>query len=69
MPLSASSTSREILRHIDLSSEGRAVFADIVAHVEVSYFGMYEPGEEDYAICRRSFDTLIQTFRQGSFGK
>lgn len=66
-PLSSSLTSREILRHVSLPSEGRSVFADIVERVEISYFGAYRPGEEDYSVCRQSFDVLTRTLRQKSF--
>jgi hypothetical protein len=61
--ISASLTSREMLRHVDLPSEGRDVFADIVARVEVSYFGRQRPLEQDYLACRSSFDTLTRVLR------
>jgi len=62
--ISASMTSREILRRVELSSEGRAVFADIVSRVEVSYFGTHLPGAVEYTSCRESFDTLTGFLRR-----
>lgn len=64
-PIAASLTSREILRQMDLSPEERGVFATIVGSVEISYFGSHQPGEEEYDVCRRSFDDLTELLRRG----
>ena len=64
--IAASLTSREILHRIGLPPEGRAVFADIIRRVEISYFGAHQPGEEDYLACRRSFEALTELLRKGS---
>ena len=64
--IAASLTSREILRHVGLSSEGRFAFADIIDRVEVSYFGTHQPGADEYGACRSSFDTLTGALRQHS---
>jgi hypothetical protein len=64
-PIAASLTSREILRHVDLSPEERSVFATIVDSVEVSYFGTHQPGGDEYAVCRRSFDALTDLLKRG----
>ena len=66
VPISVSLTSREILRGIAFSPEGREAFADIVGRVEISHFGTHSPGAEDYAACRRSYDDLFAVLRQGS---
>lgn len=58
MAISESLTSREIFRLAVLPSEGTAAFADIISHVEISYYGLYRPGPDDYAACRNSFETL-----------
>ncbi|MDR2780536.1 MAG: hypothetical protein LBB28_05370, partial [Synergistaceae bacterium] len=50
--IAASLTSRELLRHLDLSPEEREVFGTLVDSVEISYFGGYEPGEDEYLTCR-----------------
>ena len=63
--ISVSLTSRDILRRIALPPEGLAVFSDIISRVEISYFGTYQPGVEEYRACRRSFDTLTDLLRQG----
>lgn len=63
--ISASMTSREILRRVELSAEGRLVFADIVSRVEISYFGKHLPRAEEYFACRESFDTLTGLLRRG----
>jgi hypothetical protein len=57
---SDSLTSREILRSPRLSEPARALLGDIVARVELSYFGGYPAGDADYAQCRRSYDALAQ---------
>jgi hypothetical protein len=64
-PIAASLTSREILRHIGLSDEERDVFATIVGSVEISRFGPHNPGEGEYAACRRCFDRLTSLLSRG----
>jgi len=64
--IAASLTSREILYHIALPSEGRPVLSDIISRVEVSYFGGHRPGADDYKACRDSFDALTDVLRQHS---
>jgi hypothetical protein len=63
-PIASSLTSREILARVPLSPEARALFAGIIDRVEISHFGPYLPGEEDYTACRRSFEELTRTLRQ-----
>lgn len=64
--IAASLTSREILHRIGLFPEGRAMFADIIHRVEISYFGAYQPDQEDYLACRHSFKKLTELLRKGS---
>lgn len=64
--IASSLTSREILSSLELPSPGRTSFADIVSRVEVSYFGAHEPGREEYLACRRSFEVLRASLRQGA---
>jgi hypothetical protein len=62
-----SMTSREILRRARLPENAKQLLKDIVTHVELSYFGTYPAGEQDYAACRSSFEKLLaelQTFPQ-----
>lgn len=63
LSIAASLTSREILGRISLPPEGRSGFADIIGRVEVSYFGPYQPGADEYLACRRSFERLTGTLR------
>jgi hypothetical protein len=67
-PIAASLTSRELLRKLDLSPEEREVFGTLVRSVEISHFGGYEPGEDEYLACRRSFDALTDLLRGYSCG-
>jgi hypothetical protein len=67
-PIAASLTSRELLRLLDLSPEEREVFGTLVESVEISHFGGYEPGEDEYLACRRSFDALTDLLRRYSYG-
>jgi len=64
--IAVSLTSREILRHVSLPSEGRSVFADIIDRVELSYFGGRRPGADEYTACRGSFDALTDVLRRYS---
>ena len=51
-------TSREILRSVRLSDRGLAALRDIIARVELSYFGEHPARAADYQGCRASFDAL-----------
>jgi hypothetical protein len=62
-PIAESLTSRELLRNLELSPDEREVFKTIVGSVEVSHFGGYEPGEDEYRSCRRCFDALTELLR------
>jgi hypothetical protein len=53
-----SMTSREILRSTRLSLEGRALLREIVARVELTYFGDHPAGPADYQACRDCFAAL-----------
>jgi len=64
--IAASLTSREILYHVALPSEGRPVLADIISRVEVSYFGGHRPGADEYKACRDSFNALTDVLRRCS---
>jgi len=59
-------TSREILRGARLGPAGRTSLRDIIAAVERTYFGGYPAQAQDYADCRRSFDTLRHALRGGA---
>lgn len=59
VPISESLTSREILRRVELDPAAHAALADIIGRVEISYFGRHEPGAEEYAACRSSYDGLL----------
>ena len=56
--IAVSLTSREILHHVKLPSEGRDHFADIINRVEISFFGGRRPVVDDYIACRSSYDSL-----------
>lgn len=62
--IASSLTSREILRHIGLSAQSHAMFSDIIGRVEVSYFGNYRPGPQDYQACRRSYEGLAASLAE-----
>lgn len=59
-------TSREILRSARLPDEGRASLRDLIARVELSYFGAYPAAQQDYAACRTSFDALMRSLGAGA---
>lgn len=61
----ASLTSRELLRSLELPPEQRALFAEIIGRVEVSWFGPHEPDGEEYAACRRDFESLKRMIHAG----
>ena len=52
-------TSREILRRVPLSEEGRAALRDIVGRVEWTYFGEHPAAAADYEACRERFQFLM----------
>ena len=58
-------TSREILRGARLDTAGRTSLRDIIAAVERTYFGGYPAQAQDYADCRRHFDTLRRALQGG----
>jgi len=58
-----SMTSREILRNVKVSDDGRAALRDIIGRVEWTYFGEHPAGVADYQGCRQSFDVLTQALR------
>ena len=67
VPIAVSLTSREILHGTAaLTPDGRAILADIIGRVEISYFGTHLPDREEYQACRRSFDALVDILRGGS---
>jgi hypothetical protein len=59
-PFADSLTSREILRSTRLPDKARDPLRDVVGRVEWTYFGEYPAGQDDYAACRTSFNTLEQ---------
>jgi hypothetical protein len=59
-------TSREILRGARLEPAGRTPLREIIAVVERTYFGGYPAQADDYAACRRNFDTLRRALRGGA---
>ncbi len=59
-------TSREILRHVTLSDDGKVAFAALVGRVEPLHFGDRVADAADYAACRNSFDHLTAALAAGS---
>jgi hypothetical protein len=55
---SDSLTSREILYSSNLPEAARASLRDVVARVELTYFGQRPAGLDDYKACRESFNAL-----------
>ncbi|SRR6266568_3530779 len=64
--LAPSLTSREIVSHARLGPAARAALADLVAAVEVSYFGGATPGAGEYQACTARFQTFLATYRSGA---
>ena len=62
--IAVSLTSREILQRLALAPAERSHFADIIASVEISYFGAHQPDEADYLRCRHSFEALSAALRR-----
>jgi hypothetical protein len=52
-------TSREILRRAKLPEQGKTTLMDIITRVELSYFGAYPAGANDYHACRDSFERFM----------
>lgn len=64
-PISASLTSREIfdrLGRAKLSESGAEALADMIRRVEISFYGTYKPGLDDYDGCKHSFEALKESF-------
>src|SRR5258708_3802862 len=57
---SDSLTSREILRSTNLPEVARASLRDVVARVELTYFGQRPAALADYTACRESFNALAR---------
>jgi hypothetical protein len=55
---SDSLTSREILHSTNLPEAARVSLRDVVARVELTYFGRRPAGLADYTACRESFNAL-----------
>lgn len=62
--IAVSLTSREILQRLALAPAERSHFGDIIASVEISYFGAHQPDEADYLRCRHSFEALSAALRR-----
>jgi hypothetical protein len=66
LQLSDSLTSREILGNRDLPDTARPPLRDVVARVELTYFGLHPAGAADYAACRASFNALQRALQAGA---
>jgi len=64
-PFADSLTSREVLRRARLPLPGQQALHDIVARVELTYFGARPGDPGDYAACRASFAALAEAFGAG----
>jgi hypothetical protein len=64
-PFADSLTSREVLRRAKLPLPGQLALHDIVARVELTYFGSRPGDHSDYAACRASFAALAEAFGAG----
>jgi hypothetical protein len=53
-------TSREILRRVRLSQDGRSAFGEIIARVEWTHFGQHPAAFAEYLACRKSYSRLVQ---------
>ncbi len=58
---SDSLTSREILHRTNLPEAARASLRDVVARVELTYFGRHPAVLADYTACRQSFNALARS--------
>ena len=63
---SDSLTSREILRSTNLPETARASLRDVVARVELTYFGKRPAALADYTACRESFNALTRALHAGA---
>jgi hypothetical protein len=63
---SDSLTSREILHSSNLPEAARASLRDVVARVELTYFGQRPAGRDDYTACRESFNALERSLYGGA---
>jgi hypothetical protein len=63
---SDSLTSREILYSTKLPEAARAALRDVVARVELTYFGQRSAGLADYTACRESFNALERSLNRSA---
>ena len=63
--VAAALTSREILALSDLPAAGHETLSDLVARVELTYFGERAASAEDYLICRGLFEDFARAMRAG----
>ena len=63
---SDSLTSREILRSTNLPESARVSLRDVVARVELTYFGKRPAALADYMACRESFNVLTRALHPGA---
>ncbi len=59
VPPSPASTSRELLRALPMAAERREALGFLVRQVELSLFGGWRVGEDEYARCRKQFLILV----------
>lgn len=63
VPLREALTSREIVRQLRLSTEGRAALSDLATTVENSLFGGENVSRIDYERCLAAYHSLVDTLR------
>ncbi len=63
---SDSLTSREILHSTKLPEAARTSLHDVIARVELTYFGKRPAALPDYTACRASFNALTQALHRGA---
>jgi len=61
--VSAHLTSREILASIPMLTDGRDALGELVAVVELTWFGDDVPGEPEWLRCRAQFDRFVSIHR------
>ncbi len=66
VPLREALTSREIVRQLQLSTEGRAALSDLATTVENSLFGGENVSRIDYERCLTAYHSLVDTLRATS---
>ena len=59
-------TSREVVRRLQLSDDGRGALTDLATTVEHSLFGGEDVDEADYRRCLGAYHTLVDTLKSGS---